>query len=88
MKLGPCIITKVLLPTDTKDARVKATYKRDSSTTWSKTVAWNTDIEDYENHYKAAKLLIDTWPLNEEHTWSFIARGHDQFHYYFVATYE
>ena len=82
---GPCIITKVLRPTNTKDARVKAFHKRDSDHTWSETVAWDDDLDDSENHIKAAQKLIDSWPLNENHCFVLKGRGHDNDHYYFVA---
>jgi len=82
---GPCIITKILRPTNTKDARVKAYHKRDSDHTWSKTIAWDDNLNDSENHIKAAELLIDSWPLNESSAFVLKGRGHDSDHYYFVA---
>ena len=85
---GPCIVTKLLGPTNYKGTRIKAIHERDSETKWSKTVSWDYSLEVDKHHARAAQELIDSWPFNEHYKFVLKGRGHDHSHYYFIADIE
>ena len=82
---GPCIVTKYMGPTNYRGSRIKATHKRDSEKTWSKTLSWDYKLDSMENHRAAAQALIEAWPFNEYNKFELKASGFDHNHYYFLA---
>ena len=90
MSDGMCITTKHIGPTTHRGARVKATHKRDSENTFSKTVSWDHSLGILENYQQAAEALIAVWPMNRPQDPDFpgykvmsVAWDHD--HYYFTV---
>lgn len=80
---GPCIITRYLCPTNYRGSRVVATHKRDSATTWRKTLGWDHALGAEANHRAAAEALLAAWPYAFD---AIIAgRGHDHDAYYWLA---
>ena len=83
---GLVIKTKYLGPTDHKRSRVKAIFKRDHETTWTKTINWNDSLECPDNHFEAALELIKSWDFAEYHSDMKIqSMGWDHDFYYFVV---
>ena len=83
---GLIIKTKYLGPTDHKQSRIKAIHKRDSERTFSKTIDWDYELESPDNHYEAAKALMDNWEFKEYHpNMKIVSMGWDHDHYYFVV---
>ena len=83
---GLIIKTKYLGPTDHKQSRIKAIHKRDSEKTFSKTIDWDYDLDCADNHYEAAKSLIDHWEFKDYHpNMKIVSMGWDHDHYYFVV---
>jgi hypothetical protein len=82
---GPCIVTKYIGPTNYRGSRIKAIHKRDSETSWSKTLSWDHKLDAQGNHRAAAQALIEDWPFNEYNKFELKASGFDHNHYYFLA---
>ena len=83
---GLVIKTKYLGPTDRKRSRVKAIFKRDHETTWTKTINWNDSLESPDNHFEAALELMKNWDFAEYHPDMKIqSMGWDHDFYYFVV---
>lgn len=83
---GPVIVTRYLGCTDTRPARIVATHKRDSDTTWRVTVPWDHALNSDANHAAAAEALVGKWPYGEDQApFQLVSRGHDDAAYYFTA---
>lgn len=83
---GPLIRTKYLCPTNKRDARIKATHKREAGRTFSVTLLWDDDLDGLENARIAALKLLEEWPFREHHEMVLVACGFDHDHYYFIAS--
>ena len=83
---GMVIKTKYLPYTDTKDARAKASHKRDNNTTYSKAIKWNSDIDAVDNYYNACIELLKEWELKEfNKDLEVLAIGYDHDYHYFIV---
>mgnify|MGYP001212889399 CR=1 FL=1 len=83
---GMIIKGKFLPPTNKKDSRAKVIHKRDSKTTYSKTIKWNSDIDAVDNYYNACLELLKEWELKEYNdNLEVLAIGYDHDHYYFIV---
>jgi len=83
---GLVIKTKYLGPTNRKGSRIKAIFKRDHETTWTKTINWNYSLECPDNHFEAALELIKSWDFAEYHpNMKIQSMGWDHDFYYFVV---
>ncbi len=83
---GLIIKTKYLGPTNYRGSRIKAIHKRDNERTFSKTIDWDYALESPDNHYEAAKALMDNWEFKEYHpNMKIVSMGWDHDHYYFVV---
>jgi len=83
---GYLIKSKYLASTNKLKARAKVYLKRDNTTTWSKTIEWNDDIEAVDNYYLACIGLIREWPFNEYNKdMEVLAIGYENNNYYFIV---
>ena len=62
---GMVIKGKFLPPTNNKNPRAKVSHKRDSNTTYSKTIEWDSKIEPVDNYYNACIEMLKEWELKE-----------------------
>jgi hypothetical protein len=81
--MGPMIVTRYLGPTNTRGSRVVATHRRDSETTYRKTLDWDHALDGAENHRAAAEALVASWPLDLDAV--IVGRGHDHDNYYWLV---
>ena len=83
---GYLIKSKYLTSTNKLKARAKVYLKRDNTTTWSKTIEWDDDIEAVDNYYLACIGLIREWPFNEHHKdMEVLAIGYENNNCYFIV---
>ena len=83
---GMVIKGKFLPPTNNKNPRAKVSHKRDSKTTYSKTIEWNSNIEPVDNYYYACLEMLKEWELKEYNdNLEVLALGYDHDHYYFIV---
>ena len=83
---GMLIKGKFLPPTNNKNPRAKVSHKRDSNTTYSKTIEWNSNIEPVDNYYNACIEMLKEWELKEYNdNLEVLALGYDHDHYYFIV---
>jgi len=83
---GLVIKTKFLGPTDYLDPRVKAFYKKDAHTTYSKVIPWDTEIEAIDNYANATRELLKTEYFKGFHpNVDILSMGWDHDTYYFVV---
>ena len=83
---GLVIKTKYLGATDYRDARIKATHKRENDRTFTKTISKNYDLEPPQNALRAAMALMDEWEFKEYHPiMKIVSMGYVHDHYYFVV---
>ena len=84
MFTGPIIKTRFLGPTNHRQARIKATHKRDSEVTWSVTINWHYGSTAEENHYNAACALMRKDGFFSG-PFTVVGRGHDHDAYYWLV---
>ena len=83
---GLVIKTKFLGPTDYKDPRAKAFYKKDANTIYSKVIPWNTEIEAIDNYANATRELLKTEYFKDFHPEvDILSIGWDHDTYYFIV---
>jgi len=83
---GLVIKTKFLGPTNYKDPRAKAFYKKDAETTYSKVIPWNTEIEAIDNYANATRELLKTEYFKDFHpNVDILSMGWDHDTYYFIV---
>ena len=83
---GMVIKGKFLPPTNNKNPRAKVTHKRDSNTTYSKTIEWNNNIDPVDNCYNACIAMLKEWELKEYNdNLEVLALGYDHDFYYFIV---
>lgn len=84
---GPMIKTRYLGWTETRPARVVATHRRDSQTTYRAQVYWDDDLTAEANHQAAVQKLLDNYWFNmeDENKLIIAGRGHDADAYYWLA---
>ena len=83
---GYLIKSKYLASTNKLKARAKVYLRRDNTTTWSKTIEWDDDIDAVDNYYLACIELIRIWPFNEHHKdMEVLAIGYENNNYYFIV---
>lgn len=83
---GLVIKTKFLGPTDHKDPRAKAFYKKDAKTIYSKVIPWDTEIEAIDNYANATRELLKTEYFKDFHPEvDILSMGWDHDTYYFIV---
>jgi len=83
---GYLIKSKYLPETNKLKARAKVYLKRDNTTTWSKTIEWDSDLDAVDNYYLACIGLIREWPFNEHNKdMEVLAIGYENNNYYFIV---
>lgn len=83
---GLVIKTKFLGPTDHKESRAKAFYKKDAKTIYSKVIPWNTEIEPIDNYANATRELLKTEYFKDFHPEvDILSMGWDHDTYYFIV---
>jgi hypothetical protein len=83
---GPIIKTRHLAPTNYKDARIVAFHKRDSETTWRVTLLWDHDLDGEQNGLRAARKLVETWPIDSDGEIKVCGYDHDYYYFVFCLT--
>lgn len=82
---GPLIKTTYHGPTTHRASRITASHKRDSETTWRKTIYWDHQESAQENARLAALALIRSSPMADWEV-QLMASGYDHDHYWFIAS--
>jgi len=83
---GMIIKTKYLPYQNKRDAMAKASHKRDSNKTYSKSIRWNSDIDAIDNYYNACLALLKEWELKEYNdNLEVLAIGYDHDYHYFIV---
>ena len=83
---GMVIKTKYLPHTNKRHSMAKASHKRDSNKTYSKSIKWNTDIDAIDNYYNACLALLKEWELKEYNdNLEVLAIGYDHDYHYFIV---
>jgi len=84
---GYIIKTKYLSVTNTKLPRVKATYKKDANTIYSKTINYNRNIGDIDNYANAVRELLKTeWFKDFSPSVDIVSFGWDNDNYFFIVS--
>ena len=84
---GYIIKTKYLSYTNTKVPRVKATYKKDAETIYSKTIKYNNKLADIDNYANAVRELLKTkWFKDFSPSVDIVSFGWDNDNYFFIVS--
>ena len=84
---GYIIKTKYLGYTNTKLPRVKATYKKDANTIYSKTINYNNKLADIDNYANAVRELLKTkWFKDFYAIVDIVSFGLDNDNYFFIVS--
>ena len=84
---GYIIKTKYLGHTKTKLPRVKATYKKDADTIYSKTIKYNNKLADLDNYANAVRELLKTeWFKDFSPSVDIVSFGWDNDNYFFIVS--
>ena len=81
--LGPVIVTSYHGATNTRQARITASHRRDSDNIWCRYLNYDDALSAEENHLKAAEKLLTSWPY--ENSLKIVGRGHDYRNYFFLC---